>query len=142
MSHVKKLLLAIVTITCTLLMLPACGNSTTYLEQQQQDILTQIAELEEQKNSLESDVIRAKENQGTAKYIITFSIKQTHVTLSISEHIKDAMNECTIEIPVDKEYYDSVSVGDVISEEFRAGSLIIHGSFGNWKVTVVNKEIA
>lgn len=75
------------------------------------------------------------------KYVVTFRIKQSHFTLDIGEHIKDSMNEITIEIPVDKEYYDSVSVGDTVNDDFRVGSLIMHGSFGNWKVTVDKKEI-
>lgn len=90
---------------------------------------------------IENEIIDAKVENGTAKYIITFRIKQTHFTLDIGEHLKDSMNEITIDIPVDKEYYDSLSVGDIINDEFRMGSLIMHGSFGNWKVVVDNKAI-
>lgn len=90
----------------------------------------------------ENSYISAAEIESeTAMYVVTLKIKQTHFTLNIGEHIKDAMNEITLEIPVDKAYFDSVSVGDVINKEFRVGSLIMHGSFGNWKVSVENKEV-
>ena len=81
-----------------------------------------------------------KAMQTNSRYIVVFEIKQSHFTLDLSEHLKDAMNSLTMEIPVDKEFYDSVEIGDVISEEFRTGSLLMKGSFGKWKVTVANKE--
>ena len=67
--------------------------------------------LSEQKDALQNEIIAIKEENGTAKYVVTFCIKQTHFTLDLEEHLKDSMNEITIEIPVDKEYYDSVSIG-------------------------------
>ena len=72
---------------------------------------------------------------------MTLEIKQTHFTLKISEHLKDAMNAIEIQIPVDKEYYDSVEVGQNIADEFRMGSLVFKGTFGNFKVSVIKKEI-
>jgi hypothetical protein len=42
---------------------------------------------------------------------------------------------------VDKEYYDSVEVGDTIADDFRVGSAIFKGSFGSWNISVENKEI-
>ena len=47
----------------------------------------------------------------------------------------------SIQIPVDKEYFDSVNVGDVIDDRFRMGSLIFKGSFGSWDITVEDKQI-
>lgn len=88
-----------------------------------------------------TEIVDVDTENGNEKYVITFIIKQSHFTLDVGEHIKDAMNKITIEIPVDKDYYDSVSVGDVINNEFRVGSLIMRGSFGNWKITVDKKEI-
>ena len=72
---------------------------------------------------------------------MTLEIKQTHYTIDLGQHLKDEMNEITIQIPVDKEYYDSVSVGTVIDDSFRMGSMIMKGSFGKWKVTVKDKSI-
>ena len=54
---------------------------------------------------------------------------------------KDEMNAITIDIPVDKEYYDGVSIGTVIDNSFRTGSMVVSGSFGKWKITVKDKKI-
>ncbi len=75
------------------------------------------------------------------RYIIEFKLKQTHFTLDLDQHVKDAMNAITFELPVDKTFYDSVKEGDEIVDKFRMGSLIISGSFGNWKMTVKSKRV-
>lgn len=137
----KKLIaaLAVVMVVCLI----GCG------EQAQVDMLKQeISELQTEKQSLETEiaelsnvVIEKKEENGTAKYVLTLEIKQSHFSLDISEHLKDSMNAIEIQIPVDKEYYDSVEVGQNIADEFRMGSLVFKGTFGNFKVTVTGKEV-
>ena len=71
------------------------------------------------------------ESGKTPKYILKLHLKQTHFSLSISKHIKDAMNAIDFEMPVDKEFYESVSVGTDIVNNFRIGSCILYGSFGD-----------
>ena len=137
----KKLIvtLAAVMVVC----LSGCGD------QAQVDMLKQeISELQTEKKSLETEiaelgnaVIENKEENGTAKYVLTLEIKQSHFSLDISEHLKDSMNAIEIQIPVDKEYYDSIEVGQNIADEFRMGSFVFKGTFGNFKVTVTGKEI-
>ena len=100
-----------------------------------------VAKMEAERDQLNEEILNTKIDNGLAKYVITFNIKQTHFTLDIGEHLKDAMNDISIEIPVDKEYYDSVEVGDIIDDSFRVGSFIWKGSFGNWKVAVESKNI-
>ena len=100
-----------------------------------------VAKMEAERDQLNEEILNTKIDNGLAKYVITFNIKQTHFTLDIGEHLKDTMNDISIEIPVDKEYYDSVEVGDTIDDSFRVGSFIWKGSFGNWKVTVESKDI-
>ena len=51
------------------------------------------------------------------------------------------MNGFSVQIPVDKEFYDSVKIGDTIADNFRMGSLILKGSFGSWKITVKDKSV-
>lgn len=139
----KKRILSVILVAVLQFSLAACG------EQEQVDFLNrQIAELQTQKSSLEVEitdlenmVAEKKEEKGTAKYILTLEIKQTHFTLKISEHLKDSMNAIEIQIPVDKEYYDSVEVGQNIADEFRMGSFVFRGTFGNFKVSVIKKEI-
>lgn len=137
----KKFLTFIVVVSTMFVLLSGCAESEEYLEQRCEDLRAEISALEGQKAAIESEIFNEKEENGTAKYVVTFRIKQSHFTLDIGEHIKDSMNEITIDVPVDKEYYDAVSVGDTINDDFRVGSLIMHGSFGNWKVTVDKKGV-
>lgn len=137
----KKLFTITIGIAIMLAILTGCCDNDEYLEQECEELRTEIVALQEQKATIETEIIDAKETNGTAKYVVTFRIKQSHFTLDIGEHIKDAMNEITIEIPVDKEYYDSVAVGNTVNDDFRVGSLIMHGSFSNWNVIVERKEV-
>ena len=77
----------------------------------------------------------------TPKYILKMHLKQSHFSLSIRKHIKDAINAIDFEIPVDKDFYNSVSVGTEIVDNFRTGSFLLYGSFGDWEMTVDGKEI-
>lgn len=139
----KKKILSVVLTVVLLFSLTGCG------EQAQVDLLKQeISELQEKKTDLQNEVselenitVEKKEENGTAKYVLTLEIKQSHFTLDISEHLKDSMNAIEIQIPVDKEYYDSVEVGQNIADEFRMGSLVFKGTFGDFKVSVTKKEI-
>lgn len=101
----------------------------------------EISQLENEKASLQEEIIDLKVETGTAKYIITFRISQNHFTLDLGDIMKDAMNEISIQIPVDKEYYDSVEIGDIIDDSFRLGSFVFKGSFGSWNIAVENKEV-
>lgn len=78
-------------------------------------------------------------NSYNKKYIVELEISQSHYTLSLSEHMKDAMNKFTMEIPVDVDFYNSVRVGETLDSRFRVGSMLLRGSYGKWKVRVVNK---
>lgn len=71
--------------------------------------------------------------------VLTLELSQSHFSLSIGTHLKDAMNKATFDIPVDREFFDQVKVGDVLTKEFRTGSFILYGSFGDWVVKVKNK---
>lgn len=75
------------------------------------------------------------------KYIITFKLSQSHLTLDLDVHIKDRLNAITFDMPVDEEYYNKVHEGDEVVEDFRMGSLIMHGSFGHWNMEVEDKKI-
>ena len=134
----KYIIILIVTITISL---SGCSKTETVSNEEITKLESEIAQLEAERDLLNEEILNTKIDNGLAKYVITFNIKQTHFTLDIGEHLKDAMNDISIEIPVDKEYYDSVEVGDTIDDSFRVGSFIWKGSFGNWKVTVESKDI-
>ena len=131
----------IVLIAMVAVTLSGCSKTETVTNEDIAKLESEIAQLEAERNLLNEEILNTKIDNGLAKYVITFNIKQTHFTLDIEEHLKDTMNDISIEIPVDKEYYDSVEVGDVIDDSFRMGSFIWKGSFGNWKVTVESKDI-
>lgn len=121
--------------------LSGCAENPEVLEHQIAELKTQINKLEAEKNDLETNVSQIKIEKGVARYIVVIEIKQEHHTLDFTNNIKDEMNAITIDIPVDKEYYDGVSVGTVIDDSFRTGSMVVSGSFGRWKITVKDKKI-
>ena len=139
---------------CFLLILVVCFSLTGCMSKEEYTDSV-IAELEEEKALLESEVLalegikeilnrditELKVDNGTAKYIVTYKIAQSHFSLDLGDHLKDAMNAITIQIPVDKEYYDSIEVGQSIDDSFRMGSFILYGSFGSWDITIEDKEI-
>ena len=131
----------VVLIAMIAIILSGCSKTETVSNEEITKLESEIAQLETERDRLNEEILNTKIDNGLAKYVITFNIKQTHFTLDIGEHLKDAMNDISIEIPVDKEYYDSVEVGDTIDDSFRVGSFIWKGSFGNWKVTVESKNI-
>ena len=137
----KKILAALLVGGMIATMLVGCGDNREYLNAEIDGLKAEISELENQRDVLKSEIADIKVENGTAKYVVTFNIKQSHFTLDLSEHMKDEMNDISIQIPVDKEYYDSVEVGDTIADDFRMGSLVMKGSFGNWDITVEDKEI-
>ena len=75
------------------------------------------------------------------KYVIKIQLKQTHFNIDITEHLKDAMNVAYFELPVDKEFYNSVEIGTQLANNFRVGSLLLRGSIGNWDMTIIGKTI-
>ena len=135
----KKYIIALIVIIAVTL--SGCSETETVTNEDIAKIESEIAQLEAERDRLNEEILNTKIDNGLAKYVITFNIKQSHFSLDLGEHLKDAMNDISIEIPVDKEYYDSVEVGDVIDDSFRMGSFIWKGSVGNWKVTVESKDI-
>ena len=94
---------------------------------------TEIHDLNVQKNFL----VTGKE----IKYIVKFKIKQGTFTLDIFEHAKNEMNSIEIEIPVNKDYYNKLTIGQDITDSFKWGSLIVNGDFSTLHMKVVGKRI-
>lgn len=134
-------LISIFLIISLVFCLSGCSENPEVLEERISVLKTQINDLEIEKQKLETSVEKIKVEKGIAKYIVTIEIKQEHHALDFENNIKDEMNAITIDIPVDKEYYDGVSIGTVIDNSFRTGSMVVSGSFGKWKITVKDKKI-
>lgn len=138
----KKLLMLFLAASLTF-GLTGCGEETERdaLIEQIDSLKTEKAELESTVADLKDMATAEKIRTGTEVYIVVINISQSHFTLDLEEHIKDAMNDVDITIPVSKEFYDSVNKGTVIDDSFRMGSFFAKGSIGSWDITVKDKYI-
>jgi len=109
------------------------ASEKQHLQGQVSALNTEIHDLKVQKNSL----VTGKE----IKYIVKFKIKQGTFTLDILEHAKNEMNSIEIEIPVNKDYYNKLTIGQDITDSFKWGSLIVNGDFSELHMKVVGKRI-
>ena len=117
------------------------NNKTIFQQEEKISILnSEISELENTKLSPESSVIEEKERLDLVEYFVTIKIKQSHVSLDIGKHLKDEMNSIEIQVPVSEEFYNQVNIGDILNNDFRAGSFLTSGSYGKWDISIVNKE--
>lgn len=109
----------------------SCGNNE------------EVDNLKKENAALAAQVKALKEgvNAKGPKYMLKLRLKQSHLSLSIKKHIKDAVNAIEFELPVDKEFYDSVSEGTEIIDKFRFGSMVLYGSLGDWEMTVKEKYV-
>ena len=95
-------------------------------------------------NELKDEIKSNKFNINFCKniYIISIRIHQTTYSLSISEHVKNKLNDVVFEIPVDKSYYDKCRIGQEVTETgLKMGSLLRDGDFSKLKITVEGKRI-
>lgn len=117
------------------------------LKDEKEILVKSISNLGEVKGKLSKDIsdLRAEKSAYSSNsepvYLLTLEIKQSTFTLDLAEHAKNAINAISLQIPVSKAFYDKVSIGQNISEEFKYGSLILNGNFSTLKVKVKNKEI-
>lgn len=102
---------------------------------------TDIADLKRDKAALEAQITNIRVEHDLARYIITVHIGQKHTFWDYKNNAKDAINAVEIQIPVDKEYFDSVEIGTVINADLRVGSLIMSGSVGSWDIRITDKII-
>jgi len=77
----------------------------------------------------------------STRYILELQLRQERFSLNPLSHMKDAMNAIEFEIPVDKEFYDSVEKNKDIVKDFRSGSFIMEGTWSDWTLKVINKRI-
>ena len=93
----------------------------------------QISDLRFEKNLIEKGK--------SPKYIVKFEIKQGTFTLDPFEHIKNSMNAIEVEIPVDRDYYNALKIGQDLTDAFKWGSLVMDGDFSNLHMRVASKRI-
>ena len=112
------------------------------LKQKENDLNIQISNKNNELSNINNKINQQnKVLDGTAKYIMKINISQSHFTLDLSEHLKDAMNDIDIYIEVSEDFYNKYNVGDTIADDLRVGSLVFKASFGNWNIKVAEKNI-
>lgn len=101
------------------------------LAQQKENLQSTVSRLNNSKTSLLKQIHdlqiqkSAYETGREIKYIVKFRIKQSTFTLDIGEHIKNGMNAIELELPVNKSFYDKVSIGTEISNSFKMGCITV-----------------
>lgn len=110
----------------------ACNDGNSEIENLKKENTALIAQIK---------TLKSGPNANAPKYILKLRLRQSHFSLSIKKHIKDAVNSVDFEMPVDKEFFDSVRNGTEIIDNFRFGSFVLSGSFGDWELTVKDKII-
>ena len=100
-------------------------------------------ELVRQNDALNKQIANNKFAIDASKYVYIVKIKihQTTYSLSISEHVKNSMNDVEFEIPVDKEYYDKCYNGQTVTDPgLKIGSLLRDGDFSKLKIKITGKR--
>jgi hypothetical protein len=148
----KKILLIIV----TALVMTSCYTNEDKenlqkecraLEMQKSNLNQEVSGLRNRKTTLYNEVNDLEKEKSALTngreilYIVKFEIKQGTFTLDPFEHIKNSMNAIEVEIPVNKDYYNKLSVGQDITDAFKYGSLIMDGDFSTLHMRVKNKRI-
>lgn len=73
--------------------------------------------------------------------VIAIKMKKSSFSLDLTEHAKNEMNAVTLRVPVDRDYYDKLAIGQQLSESgVSLGSLMLRGEFSSWSLTVVEKS--
>lgn len=74
-------------------------------------------------------------------YNVKLKLYQSHFTLDIGKHIKDASNAVEFNWQVPGNVYNEMKVGDdLVKDGFRAGSFWLKGSAGSWHLKVLEKN--
>lgn len=120
------------------------------LEKEEAVLATSVMTLEKSCNDLNSrlknateklDLTNAELDGKDILYVLSIQLKESSFSLDIGKHMKNSMNAITFTLPVSEDMYNSVNVGEPLVDDFRAGSFVMNGSFGSWKMSVTKKEI-
>lgn len=110
-----------------------------YLEWEIEGLSQQIVWLESEIVLLEEEWQDMKLLTGEAKYVITLKITHEFGT-GLRSRLCGPVS-MTVQLPVDKEYYDYVEIGSVLHDDFKMGKFTWAGSSGDWEIVVTDKEI-
>lgn len=111
-----------------------------YLEWDIEGLAQQIVWLESEIVLLEEEWLETKLQTGAGKYVLTLEITHELENGSGLRSFLCGPVSMIVQIPVDKEYYDYVDVGDILHDDFKMGKFTWAGSSGDWKIVVKDKE--
>lgn len=118
----------------------ALQNRKTYLSMQITSLKDNISSLQKETEDLLKERNALKKGR-EPRYIVKFKIKQGTFTLDPFEHIKNSMNAIEVEIPVAKDFYKKLEIGQDITDAFKWGSLVMNGDFSELHMKVISKRI-
>ena len=81
----------IVLIATIAIILSGCSKTGTVTNEDIAKLESEIAQLEAERDQLNEEILNTKIDNGLAKYVIAFNIKQSHFSLDLGEHLKDAI---------------------------------------------------
>ena len=106
------------------------------LENQRRDLAQSVSDLQAQER-----ILRAKTEGRRVRYLLHCELKQTHFSLDLMKHAKDAMNALEFDGATDETTYESTRIGDTLLKEFRGGSFLTESSVGDWQIKVLSKRV-
>jgi len=71
---------------------------------------------------------------------IEITSKKENFSLDPFKHLGNEMKAQKIVVPVSQEYFNSVSVGQLLSEKFSEGGLFFEGEIATYKVSITKKQ--
>ena len=111
------------------------------LKRVQQIMVNQLGILEAKRATLFKEIKVMEETGKAPVYYLTIKSKKSSFTLDMGQHMKNAANAFTFDLPVDRDLYNSVKVGSNLKEASMNGSLWMSGKFGSVNLTVEKKYI-
>lgn len=108
------------------------NSNIVELEKRVSELKSEVADLEAQKSQLQEDIINIKVENNIAKYIITIEIRQPF-------HLN--WDPLKTEIPVSKEFYESVTVGETITTQWTYLTVGSESGRVRMEIVVEDKEI-
>lgn len=141
----KKILTFIIALAC----LVSCytDKDKAQLQRECNSLVTEVSELKGEKDNLIHELSELRTERKAyvyghePRYIVKFKIKQGTFTIDPFEHIKNEMNAIEVEVPVTKDYYNKLSVGQDLTDAFKWGSLVMNGDFSTLHMRVTGKRI-
>lgn len=119
------------------------SHRNSILRTERMELEKDILQMSPKRDKLQLELIRLQKHKQYINtiHILKIKIHQTTYTLSITEHIKNKINDIEFEIPVDKDLYDNIQINqELTNSEFKMGSLLRDLDLSKLKITVIGKR--